>query len=198
MRKKILFALIAILIAPCSIMARRNTADKLIKENRDNPFTFYVNLTNRTTAKYTYKKSLKKARKDLTDVYGDSISVDSILKLLPLDAHFFDSHKRINKIKGKALISLDTDNQIMDYAAALDSARDTYCMFEISSKADTVMLDGMNKEIAQAMLSMVKEAGGISCYTTPYPFGFVMVLYSEKRNIQSIVYARRRPFRIFF
>lgn len=197
MRKKILFAIIAILLAPCStVMARRNAADRLIKENRDTPFTFYVNLTNRATAKHTYKKSLKKIRNELTEAYGDSISVDSVLNYLPLDAHFFDRHQRISKIKCKALITVD--DEVKDFAAALDSAHDVYCLYELSSKEDTVMLDGKYKEIAQTMLSMVKDAGGISFYTTPYPFGFVMVLYSESRKTQSLVYLYRRPFRIIF
>ena len=90
------------------------------------------------------------------------------------------------------------DHEIADFAAALDSASDAYCLFELNCKADTVLLDGMNKEIAQTIMSLVKNDAGMSYYTTPYPFGFVMVLYSERRNIQSIVYARRRPFRIFF
>lgn len=132
----------------------------------------------------------------MNELYGDSISTDSINNILPLEPHFFDSHIRISKIKCRVLITVD--DGFDDFAAVLDSARDAYCLFELSSKADTVMLDGRNKEIAQTMLSMVKDAGGISLYTTPMPFGYAMILYSENRKTQSLVYLHRRPFRLFF
>ena len=59
MKKVILFAIVALLTAPGNIiMARKNTASTIIKETRDEPFTFYANMTNRHTVRRTYKKSM--------------------------------------------------------------------------------------------------------------------------------------------
>ena len=93
------------------------------------------------------------------------------------------------------------DSEIEDFAAILDKAHDAYCQFELNSISDTIMLDGKNKQMAQLLLPMVRN-GGVSVYTTHSPFmlsyGYALVLYSENRKIQSIVYFRNRPFRIFF
>ncbi len=85
MKKVIMFAIVALLAAPGNIiMARKNTVSTIIKETRNEPLTFYVNITNRQTAKRTFKKSMKKAQKDMLDAYGDSISVDSIMSMLQI------------------------------------------------------------------------------------------------------------------
>lgn len=199
MKKVILFALITLLAAPANLIMAENTAARLIKENRDKKFTFYINLTNRNTAWRTYNKSARKAKKELLEAYGDSISEDSINKMIPNPKGMITS-KRISKLKGMMLVQYDT--LIQDFAAELDKSRDAYCQFEINSIADTILLDGRNKEMAKLILNMLPSKGGASFYYTNEKFtlspGFAFILYSEDRKLQSIVYIRHRPFRIFF
>ncbi len=201
MKKVIMFAIVALLAAPGNIiMARKNTASTIIKETRNEPLTFYVNITNRQTAKRTFKKSMKKAQKDMLDAYGDSISVDSIMSMLPISSSTFKVLHRTSRVKCEILVGLD--NEIKDFAAELDKSHDTYPQFELNSAADTIYLEGRNKEIAKAFANMMPENSGMAFYYTNEPFvlspGVVVVTYSPKRNVQSIVHFRRRPFRIFF
>jgi hypothetical protein len=201
MKKVIMFAIVALLAAPGNIiMARKNTASTIIKETRNEPLTFYVNITNRQTAKRTFKKSMKKAQKDMLDAYGDSISVDSIMSMLPISSSTFEVLHRTSRVKCEILVGLD--NEIKDFAAELDKSHDTYPQFELNSAADTIYLEGRNKEIAKAFANMMPENSGMAFYYTNEPFvlspGVVVVTYSPKRNVQSIVHFRRRPFRIFF
>lgn len=196
-----MFAIVALLAAPGNIiMARKNTASTIIKETRNEPLTFYVNITNRQTAKRTFKKSMKKAQKDMLDAYGDSISVDSIMSMLPISSSTFKVLHRTSRVKCEILVGLD--NEIKDFAAELDKSHDTYPQFELNSAADTIYLEGRNKEIAKAFANMMPENSGMAFYYTNEPFvlspGVVVVTYSPKRNVQSIVHFRRRPFRIFF
>ena len=196
-----MFAIVALLAAPGNIiMARKNTASTIIKETRNEPLTFYVNITNRQTAKRTFKKSMKKAQKDMLDAYGDSISVDSIMSMLPISSSTFEVLHRTSRVKCEILVGLD--NEIKDFAAELDKSHDTYPQFELNSAADTIYLEGRNKEIAKAFANMMPENSGMAFYYTNEPFvlspGVVVVTYSPKRNVQSIVHFRRRPFRIFF
>ena len=201
MKKVILFAIVALLTAPGNIiMARKNTASTLIKETRDEPFTFYVNITNRQTAKRTFKKSMKKAQKDMLNAYGDSISADSIMSMLPLSSSTFDVCRRTSKFKCEILVGLN--NEVKDFAAELDKSHDSYSQFELSSASDTIYLEGRNKDIAAAFVKLLPENSGMAFYYTNEPFvlspGVVVVTYSPKRNVQSITHFRKRPFRIFF
>ena len=201
MKKVIMFAIVALLAAPGNIiMARKNTVSTIIKETRNEPLTFYVNITNRQTAKRTFKKSMKKAQKDMLDAYGDSISVDSIMSMLPISSSTFEVLHRTSRVKCEILVGLD--NEIKDFAAELDNSHDTYSQFELNNAADTIYLEGRNKEIAAAFARMMPENSGMAFYYTNEKFilspGVVMVTYSPKRNVQSIVHFRRRPFRIFF
>ena len=83
MKKVILFAIVTLLTAPGNIiMARKNTASTLIKETRDEPLTFYVNITNRRTAKRTFKKSMDKIQKDMIIISVDVIMVIEMLILM--------------------------------------------------------------------------------------------------------------------
>jgi len=201
MKKVILFAIVALLTAPGNIiMARKTTASTLIKETRDEPFTFYVNITNRQTAKRTFKKSMKKAQKDMLNAYGDSISVDSIMSMLPLSSSSFDVSRRTSKFKCEILVGLN--NEVKDFAAELDKSHDSYSQFELSSASDTIYLEGRNKDIAAAFVKLLPENSGMAFYYTNEKFvlspGVVVVTYSPKRNVQSITHFRKRPFRIFF
>ena len=201
MKKVILFAIVALLTAPSNIiMARKNTASTLIKETRDEPFTFYVNITNRQTAKRTFKKSMKKAQKDMLNAYGDSVSVDSIMSMLPLSSSTFDNWHKKSRFKCEILVGLN--NEVKDFAAELDKSHDTYSQFELSSASDTIYLEGRNKDIAAAFARLLPNNSGMAFYYTNESFfcspGMAMVTYSPKRNVQSIVHFRRRPFRIFF
>lgn len=201
MKKVILFAIVALLTAPGNIiMARKNTASTLIKETRDEPLTFYVNITNRRTAKRTFKKSMDKIQKDMIKAYGDSISVDSLMNMLPISSSTFDVCHRTSKFKCEILVGLD--NEIQDFAAELDKSHDTYSIFELSSAADTIYLEGRNKEIATAFANLLPENSGIAFYYANEPLvlspGVVVVTYSPKRDVQSITHFRKRPFRIFF
>ena len=201
MKKVILFAIVALMTAPGNIiLAFKNPAHTIIKESRDEPLTFYVNITNRQTAKRTFKKSMKKAQKDMLDAYGDSISVDSIMSMLPLSSSTFEVLHRTSRVKCEILVGLD--NEIKDFAAELDKSHDTYSQFELNNAADTIYLEGRNKEIAAAFARMMPENSGMAFYYTDEKFilspGVVMVTYSPKRNVQSLVHFRRRPFRIFF
>lgn len=200
MKKVIMFAIVALLAAPGNIiMARKNTASTIIKETRNEPLTFYVNITNRQTAKRTFKKSMKKAQKDMLDAYGDSISVDSIMSMLPISSSTFEVLHRTSRVKCEILVGLD--NEIKDFAAELDKSFDAYPQFELNSAVDTIYLEGRNKEFAAAFARMMPENSGMAFYYTNESFfcpGMAMVTYSPKRNVQSIVRVRRRPFRIFF
>ena len=196
-----MFAIVALLAAPGNIiMARKNTASTIIKETRNEPLTFYVNITNRRTAKRTFKKTMDKIQKDMIKAYGDSISVDSIMKMLPMSSSTFDVCHRTSKFKCEILVGLD--NEIKDFAAELDKSYDAYPQFELNSAADTIYLEGRNKEIAKAFANMLPDNSGIAFYYTSEPFvlspGVVVVTYSPKRNVQSITHFRKRPFRIFF
>lgn len=196
-----MFAIVALLAAPGNIiMARKNTVSTIIKETRNEPLTFYVNITNRQTAKRTFKKSMKKAQKDMLDAYGDSISVDSIMKMLPMSSSTFEVLHRTSRVKCEILVGLD--NEIKDFAAELDKSHDTYSIFELSSAADTIYLEGRNKEIATAFANLLPENSGIAFYYANEPLvlspGVVVVTYSPKRDVQSITHFRKRPFRIFF
>ena len=201
MKKVIMFAIVALLAAPGNIiMARKNTVSTIIKETRNEPLTFYVNITNRRTAKRTFKKSMDKIQKDMIKAYGDSISVDSLMNMLPISSSTFDVCHRTSKFKCEILVGLD--NEIKDFAAELDNSHDTYSQFELNNAADTIYLEGRNKEIAAAFARMMPENSGMAFYYTNEKFilspGLVMVTYLPKRNVQSIVHFRRRPFRIFF
>ena len=199
MKKVILFAIIALITAPGNLIMAGNTVARMIKENRDKEFAFYVNPTNRYTTKHTYNKAVKKARKEMLKAYGDSISEDSINKMLPKPNGFITS-RRISKQKGMMLFAYDSE--IHDFAAELDKAHDAYCQFELNSISDTIMLDGKNKEMAKILSNMLPPNGGISFYYTHGAFmftqGIAVIIYSENRKLQSILYIRNRPFRIFF
>ena len=91
---------------------------------------------------------------------------------------------------------------VKDFAAELDKSHDTYSQFELSSASDTIYLEGRNKDIAAAFARLLPNNSGMAFYYTNESFfcspGLAMVTYSPKRNVQSIVHFRRRPFRIFF
>lgn len=199
MKKAILFAIIALITAPGNLIMAGNTVARMIKENRDKEFAFYVNPTNRYTTKHTYNKAVKKARKEMLKAYGDSISEDSINKMLPKPNGFITS-RRISKQKGMMLFAYDSE--IHDFAAELDKAHDAYCQFELNSISDTIMLDDKNKEMAKILSNMLPPNGGVSFYYTHGAFmftqGIAVIIYSENRKLQSILYIRNRPFRIFF
>jgi len=201
MKKVILFAIVALLAAPANIiLARKTTASTLINETRDEPFAFYANMTNRRTAKRTYKKSMAKLQKNILEVYGDSISADSIRKMLPFSVGDFDTYHKTSKIKYKIVVAIDSEHK--DFAAELDKSHDSYSQFEVNSLSDTIYLEGRNKELAKMALRMIPENSGISFYYTNESFlcnpGIAVVLYSPDRKMQTIAHFRRRPFRIFF
>lgn len=199
MRKIILFAIIALLTVPGNLTMAANTAARMIRENRDKEFAFYVNITNRHTSWHTYNKAARKAKKEMLKAYGDSISEDSINKILPKPDGYI-TKRRISKQKGMMLVAYDSE--IHDFAAELDKAHDAYCQFELNSMADTIMLDGRNKEMAKLISNMLPPNGGVSFYYTHGSFmlthGIAIIIYSENRKLQSILYLRNRPFRIFF
>jgi hypothetical protein len=201
MKKVILFAIAALLAAPANIiMARKTTASTLIKETRDEPFAFYANMTNRRTFKRTYKKSMAKLQKNILKVYGDSISADSINKMLPFSVDNFDTYHRTSKVKERIVVAFDSE--IKDFAAELDKSHDSYSQFEANSLSDTIYLEGRNKELAKILLRMMPQNSGISFYYTNESFlcnpGTAVVIYSPDRKVQSIAHFRRRPFRLFF
>ncbi|MBO7437486.1 MAG: hypothetical protein J6T97_06680 [Bacteroidaceae bacterium] len=201
MKKVILFAIVALLTAPGNIiMARKNTASTIIKETRDEPFTFYANLTNRHTVRRTYKKSMDKLQKEMLEAYGDSISADSIRKMLPFSVGNFDTYHKTSKVKYDIVVAFDSE--IKDFAAELDKSHDSYSQFEVNSISDTIYLEGRSKEIAKIILRMMPQNTGISFYYTNESFlcnpGMAVVIYSPDRKVQAIGHFRRRPFRLFF
>ena len=201
MKKVILFAIVALLTAPGNIiMARKNTASTIIKETRDEPFTFYANMTNRHTVRRTYKKSMDKLQKEMLEAYGDSISADSIRKMLPFSVGNFDTYHKTSKVKYDIVVAFDSE--IKDFAAELDKSHDSYSQFEVNSISDTIYLEGRSKEIAKTLLRMMPQSTGISFYYTNESFlcnpGMAVVIYSPDRKVQAIAHFRRRPFRLFF
>lgn len=201
MKKVILFAIVALLTAPGNIiMARKNTASTIIKETRDEPFTFYANMTNRHTVRRTYKKSMDKLQKEMLEAYGDSISADSIRKMLPFSVGNFDTYHKTSKVKYDIVVAFDSE--IKDFAAELDKSHDSYSQFEVNSISDTIYLEGRSKEIAKILLRMMPQNTGISFYYTNESFlcnpGTAVVIYSPDRKVQAIAHFRRRPFRLFF
>ena len=201
MKKVILFAIVALLTAPGNIiMARKNTASTIIKETRDEPFTFYANMTNRHTVRRTYKKSMDKLQKEMLEAYGDSISADSIRKMLPFSVGNFDTYHKTSKVKYDIVVAFDSE--IKDFAAELDKSHDSYSQFEVNSISDTIYLEGRSKEIAKTLLRMMPQDAGISFYYTNESFlcnpGMAVVIYSPDRKVQAIAHFRRRPFRLFF
>ena len=201
MKKVILFAIVALLTAPGNIiMARKNTASTIIKETRDEPFTFYANMTNRHTVRRTYKKSMDKLQKEMLEAYGDSIPADSIRKMLPFSVGNFDTYHKTSKVKYDIVVAFDSE--IKDFAAELDKSHDSYSQFEVNSISDTIYLEGRSKEIAKIILRMMPQNTGISFYYTNESFlcnpGMAVVIYSPDRKVQAIAHFRRRPFRLFF
>ena len=201
MKKVILFAIVALLTAPGNIiMARKNTASTIIKETRDEPFTFYANMTNRHTVRRTCKKSMDKLQKEMLEAYGDSISADSIRKMLPFSVGNFDTYHKTSKVKYDIVVAFDSE--IKDFAAELDKSHDSYSQFEVNSISDTIYLEGRSKEIAKIILRMMPQNTGISFYYTNESFlcnpGMAVVIYSPDRKVQAIAHFRRRPFRLFF
>jgi len=197
MRKLILFALTTMFIAPGNIVsARGNTVNNFIEENRDKPLTFYVNLTNRHKAKRTYRKSIDKMVADWNNFADDSVSADSILKILPIESvnPKFNAHGRL-----KMKFMLTYNDEMQDYTSVFDKANDMWCRFEISDVSDSIMLGQKEQQMVKAFSPLI-EQGGMSVYATHTMVsdGMAFYFYSEDKKIQAVIYIMKRPFRIFF